>query len=58
MRNKIQKTVRNTTTHVWGFCTIETSLIIIGWVAFVTGIYVVNDPLWKLIILALSRVLP
>lgn len=58
MRSKILKTVKNTATNIRGFCTIETSLIIIGWIAFAIGIYVIEDPLWKLIILALSRVLP
>lgn len=58
MRCKIQKTVKNTAMLLRGFCISETALILVGWIAFVIGIYVVTDPLGKLIILAISRVLP
>ena len=58
MRSKIQKTVKNTATQLRGFCSLEIALIIVGWIAFAIGIYVVTDPLGKLIILAVSRVLP
>ena len=56
--DNIQKTVKNTAQRVWGFAHLETTLIIVGWMAFAIGIYAVSDPLWKLIILAVSRVLP
>ena len=56
--NNIQKTVKNTAQRFWGFDRLETALVIVGWMAFAIGIYVVSDPLWKLIILAVSRVLP
>ena len=58
MTSKIGKTVKNTATQIRGFFTLETALILVGWIAFAIGIYVVEDPLWKLIILAVSRVLP
>jgi hypothetical protein len=58
MTSKIGKTVKNTATQIRGFCTLEAALIVVGWIAFAIGIYVIEDPLWKLIILAVSRVLP
>lgn len=58
MTSKIEKTVKNTATQIRGFFTLETALILVGWIAFAIGIYVVEDPLCKLIILAVSRVLP
>ena len=58
MRNKIRKTVKNRAKQARGFCTLETALITVGWIAFAIGIYAVNDPIWKLILLAMSRVLP
>jgi len=56
--DNIQKTVKNTAQRVWGFAHSETTLIVVGWMAFTIGIYAISDPLWKLIILAVSRVLP
>jgi hypothetical protein len=58
MRSKIQKTVKNRATQLRGFCNFETALITIGWMAFAIGIYANIDPQWKLILLAISRVLP
>ena len=58
MSKIIHKAVKNTATKTCGFYTLETTLIIVGWMAFAIGIYIINDPMWKLIILAVSRVLP
>lgn len=56
--NKIHKVVKNTATQRTGFYTLETTQVILGWMAFAIGIYVIEDPMWKLIFLAVSRVLP
>ena len=58
MRNKNRKTVKNRAKYEHGFCSLETALITIGWIAFAIGIYANIDPQWKVILLAISRVLP
>ncbi len=54
---KGENMVKNTASKR-GFFKPETALMIVGWIAFVIGVYAVSDPMWELIILAISRVLP
>jgi len=57
-KESIYSTVINTAKKIMGFRASETTLVLIGWTTFAIGICVVNDPMWKFVVLSVSRVLP
>ncbi|EOA6545620.1 TPA: hypothetical protein ACGU7E_004558 [Vibrio vulnificus] len=57
MKN-LHKTVKNTANKIWTFVSAESTLVTIGWIAFVLGAGFVACPYGKVTLLALSRVLP
>ncbi|WP_157937818.1 hypothetical protein [Vibrio splendidus] len=55
---KSHKTVKNTAQKIWTFVSAESTLVVIGWIAFILGVGFVSCPYGKVTLLALSRVLP
>lgn len=57
MRN-LNKAVKNTAQKIWTFVSAESTLVVIGWIAFILGVGFVSCLYGKVTLLALSRVLP
>ena len=55
--NLFHKAVKNTAEKIRGFNLFESSLSLLGWVAFICGLNV-DDVMLKTILLGVSRVLP